>query len=180
MFHHKLSRLGIGEYYRRARNIPVINIVHVIIPNRPRKLNALQFQVIKQEIDAHPGLEFQSVVMVWTAPYAVECISITSAYTLVFNAEQCEKTCGAGKASPYFNPGLTLPFADYGVRLSTLLPTESVWSAKSLIDRDVASGFRICAASACYFQTSDTARSSWSMFFPPSGRILQKRLTIGT
>src|SRR4051812_39858767 len=37
------SSVEVGEYYRRARNIPDSNIVHVRLADRPRKLSAEQF-----------------------------------------------------------------------------------------------------------------------------------------
>ena len=170
----------IGEYYRQARAIPAKNIVHVRIANHPRKLDAAQFKLLKDQIDAHLGPDIQAVLMLWTAPYAVECNSITSAFTLGFNAAQCASSCAPGKPSPYFNAPSGLPLTDYGIRLSMLLPTDSIEAAKALIDRGVSSGFRMPTAIAYYLITSDVARSSRARFFPPSGRIAQKRLTIRT
>ena len=170
----------IGEYYRQARDIPAKNVVHVRIANRPRKLGAAEFKVLKDDIDARLGPDIQAVVMVWTAPYAVECNSITSAFTLGYNAAQCANLCGPGKPSPYFNSAPGLPLTDYGTRLSMLLPTDSVEAAKALIDRGVSSGFHMSPAIAYYLITSDTVRNTRARFFPPSGNIAHKRLTIRT
>ncbi|HEV7816116.1 MAG TPA: TIGR03790 family protein [Janthinobacterium sp.] len=174
------NSVAIGEYYRQARDIPAKNIVHVKIPNRPRKLSAAEFAVLKKQIDAQLGPDVQALLMVWTAPYAVECNSITSAYSLGYDAEQCEKTCNPGKPSAYFNSPATRPFSELGIRISMLLPTDSVDRAKALIDRGVSSGFRVTEASAYYLLTSDAARNSRARFFPPSGRIAQKKLKLKT
>lgn len=174
------NSVAIGEYYRQARNIPAKNIVHVKIPNRPRKLSAAEFAVLKKQIDDRLGPDIQAVLMVWTAPYAVECNSITSAFTLGFDAAQCDKPCGPGKDSPYFNSTARQPQTELGIRPSMLMPTESVAQAKALIDRGVVSGFRAPQASAYYLITSDAARSSRARFFPPSGTIAAKKLTLKT
>jgi uncharacterized protein (TIGR03790 family) len=174
------NSVTIAELYRQARGVPAKNIVHVSIPGHPRKLTAAQFAELKRKIDAQLGPEIQAVLMVWTAPYAVECNSITSAYTLGFDPSQCEKTCAPGKPSAYFNSGAARPFADAGMRLSMLLPTDSVEQAKALIARGVASGFRAPKASAYYLVTSDKARNSRAQFFPPSGSIAQRQLTLKT
>jgi uncharacterized protein (TIGR03790 family) len=174
------NSVTVAELYRQARGVPAKNIVHVSIPNRPRKLSAAQFAVLKRQIDAQLGPDIQAVLMVWTAPYAVECNSITSAYTLGFDANQCEKTCAPGKPSAYFNADTARPFADSGMRISMLLPTDSIEQAKALISRGVASGFRAPKASAYYLVTSDNARNSRAQFFPPSGRIAQRQLTLKT
>jgi uncharacterized protein (TIGR03790 family) len=174
------NSVAIGEYYRQARDIPAKNIVHVRIPNRPRKLSVDEFSALKQQIDARLGPDIQAVLMVWTAPYAVECNAITSAYSLGYDAAQCEKTCNPGKPSAYFNSPSPRPFSDLGIRISMLMPTDSVVMAKALIDRGVNSGFRLPEATAYYLITSDTARNSRARFFPPSGRIQQKKLNVKT
>jgi len=174
------NSVEIGEYYRKARGIPAANVVHVSIAQPPRRLELAQFERLKRQIDAGLGPQVQAVLMVWTAPYAVECNSITGAFSLGFDPGQCTRSCAAGKPSPYFNSNSARPFTDLGVRLSMLLPTGSVEQAKALIDRGVGSGFRVTPASAYYLVTSDAARNSRTRFFPPSGRIAAKKLTTRT
>jgi len=174
------NSVEIGELYRSARNIPEKNIVHVRIPNRPRKLDAEQFAKLKAEIDGKLGPDVQAVLMVWTAPYAVECNGITAAYTLGFDAQQCVKTCAPGTQSDFFNAPAPVQPADRQMRLSMLLPTESVEGAKALIERGKAGGFRMPAAGAYFLVTSEGARNSRARFFPPSGTVPQRKLTIHT
>jgi uncharacterized protein (TIGR03790 family) len=168
----------IGEYYRSARDVPAQNVVHVRIPNRPRRLNAEQFRLLKEQIDARLTPQIQAVLMVWTAPYAVECNSITSAYTLGLDSALCQKPCGPAKPSPYFNAAGGPPFKEYGLRLSMLLPAESAAAAKALIGRGTASGFSMPTASAYYLTTSETPRNSRAPFFPKAGQVAARKLTI--
>ncbi|MFM2087854.1 MAG: hypothetical protein RLZZ237_2723 [Pseudomonadota bacterium] len=172
------NSVAIAEYYRQVRNIPAANIVHVRIPNRPRKLSADEFATLKKQIDSQLKPDIQAVLMVWTAPYAVECNSITAAFTLGLDAGLCSRSCGAGQPSSYFNAARGLPYGDYKMRLSMLLPTESVAQAKELIDRGVSAGFRVQEATAYYLMTSETARNSRAPFFPPAGRLPSKKLNI--
>jgi len=173
------NSVEVAEYYVKARAIPAQNVIHVRIPNRPRHLNPEQFRELKEQIDARLRPEIQAVLMVWTAPYAVDCNSITSAFSLGFDAAQCAKPCGPGKPSPYFNAAAGAPSA-YGLRLSMLLPTESVEGAKALIDRGVLSGFHVPAASAYFLVTSDTARNSRARFFPKSVAVPSRKLAVKT
>jgi uncharacterized protein (TIGR03790 family) len=168
--------VAVGEYYRKARAIPDANVVHVRIPGKPRRIEPDQFFRLKQQIDAALGPEVQAVLMVWTAPYAVACNSITGAYTLGFDPEQCRRSCAEGKPSPYFNSSASPSAA--GLRLSMLLPTESVAQAKALVDRGKASGFRIAPASAYYLVTSEAARNARVRFYPPQGRLPARKLNI--
>lgn len=172
------NSVEIGEYYRQARNVPAENVVHVRIPNRPRKLDAAQFRALKGQIDAKLGPHIEAVLMVWTAPYAVECNSITGAYSMGFDASVCESPCGPAKPNLYFNTASSAPLAEFGMRLSMLLPTDSVAAAKALIGRGVASGFSLPPASAYYLTTSETARNSRAPFFPRAGVVPSRKLTI--
>lgn len=170
----------VGEYYRKRRAIPAANVVHVNIPGKPRSISPARLRELKEQIDGQLAPTVEAVLMVWTAPYAVDCNSITGAYSLGFDAGQCAKTCAAGKPSAYFNAASGAPFASHRIRLSMLLPTESVQDAKDLIDRGVAAGFRNVPATAYYLATSEQARNSRNGFFPPPGRVAAKRLTTKT
>lgn len=174
------NSVEVGLYYQKARKIPTGNLVHVNIPNSSRKLSAAEFSALKQQIDQQLSSGIQAILLVWTTPYAVECNSITSALTLGFDAEQCKNTCSTGKLSKYFNSALTRPFDQLGMRLSMLLPVDSVDQAKALIDRGILSEFRLAPANAYFVVTTDNARNSRTPFFPPSGKIPQKSLTINT
>jgi uncharacterized protein (TIGR03790 family) len=172
------NSVTIGAYYRARRGIPAANVVHVSIPDKPRELGAERFEALKRDIDSHLGPDIQAVLMIWTAPYKVECNSITGAYTLGFDRDQCTRTCAAGRPSAYFNSTSSRPFTDLKLRISMLLPTESVEEAKALIDRGAGAGFRIVPASAYYLATSEKARNSRAMFFPLAGSVEARKLTI--
>ncbi len=174
------NSVEVGQYYQKARGIPEQNMVHVHIPGSPRKLSAETFSKLKQQIEAQLNPDIQVIVLAWTAPYAVECNSITSALTLGFDGEQCKNTCGRGNPSRYFNSVSVRPYNDFGIRLSMLLPADSVKRAHTLIDRSKLSGFSIPPATAYFLVTSDAARSSRAAFFPKPGRIPKLKLTIKT
>lgn len=175
-----LDSQEVGQYYLHARRIPAENLVHVNIPGSPHKLSAAQFSRLKHDIEAQLKPEIQALVLVWTAPYAVECNSITSALTLGFDAHQCDNGCAAGKPSPYFNSRSRRPYTDFGMRISMLLPVESVASTKALIDKGILSEFRVLPASAYFLVTTDQPRNSRVRFYPKSGSIPSKQLTIDT
>jgi len=170
--------VAVGAYYRKRRNIPVANVVHVSIPGKPHTLDPARFNLLKQEIDARLKPEVQAVLMIWTAPYAVGCNAITAAYTLGYDALPCSRTCAAAHPSSYFNAATRRPFSELNMRLSMLLPTESVAQAKALVDRGVSAGFRTLPATAYYLVTSESVRNTRAAFFPAPGRITARRLDI--
>ena len=170
----------IAAYYQQARHVPDENVVHVRIPHSPRRLNAAEFEVLRGQIESGIRPEIQAILLVWTAPYAVECNSITSALTLGFDAAQCRRTCSPGKPSPYFDARTRQPYDDLGIRPSMLLPTDSIARAKAVIERGVMSNFRLQPASAYFLVTSDKARSSRAYLFPPSGALPPLQFRIKT
>jgi uncharacterized protein (TIGR03790 family) len=67
-----------------------------------------------------------------------------------------------------------------GIRISMLLPTDSIERAKLLINRGVLSEFRLQPASAYFLITADRQRNTRAPFFPPSGKIPQLQFQIKT
>ncbi|HAC90243.1 MAG TPA: TIGR03790 family protein [Planctomycetaceae bacterium] len=171
------NSVEICQYYLKARRIPQNNLKEVNIQGSPARLSHEQFLLLRGKIYSKINQDIQVVVLMWTAPYAVECNSITSALTLGVDHKQCQQLCAAGKPSVYFDSPVGLP-TDSGLRLSMLLPTDSLETAKALIDRGVLSGFRVNEGDAYFLTTTDKARSSRSMFFPPSIEIPQNKLHI--
>ncbi|MFC5462383.1 TIGR03790 family protein [Massilia niabensis] len=170
--------VAVGEYYGRRRGIPAANVVRVRIPERPRALELARFRLLKAEIDSRLGPEVQAVLMAWTAPYQVGCHAITGAYTLGYDAALCRDTCRIGQPSSYFNSPARRPLREHGMRLSMLLPIESVEAARALVDRGVASGFHPAPAHAWYLETLDAARNVRAPFFPRPGPAAGGRVTI--
>lgn len=163
------SSVRAGDYYRMTRGIPTENVVHVSMKNAPNRLSLAEFNSLQAEIEAQLNAKEQVILLAWTAPYAVECNSITSALTLGFDAKQCADTCGVGKPSPYFDSASKKPFDDLRIRPAMLLPNDSFMRTKALIDRGVLSDAGVFRATAYYLTTSDTNRNSRAPFFPPTG-----------
>lgn len=169
-----------GEQYRALRRIPARNVVRVRIPGRPHRLSAEAFATLKRSIDSQLQERIQVVVMAWTAPFAVECNSITSAYTLGFDPAQCANTCAPGRPSPLFDAPTARPFSDVGVRLSMLLPSEPAGLARTLAERGVRSDYRAPVGNAYFVTTSDPHRNTRAVFFPLPGVLPQPRTVIHT
>lgn len=170
----------VGEYYMQTRHIPLEHLIKVSFPPGAKNMKPEVFNTMRNEVIAALTPDIQAMVLVWTTPYTVSCNSITSAMTLGYDAKQCEKTCAVGTQSPYFDSYSTKPYDDYGIRISMLLPIESVEKAKALIDRGVFSGFKLNESTAYLLSTSDKSRNTRSQFFPRSGRIASKQLEIKT
>jgi len=174
------NSLQVGQYYLAARHIPKSNLIKVHTAPGQRNVNPTDFEVLRQTILSQLKPNIQALVLIWTTPYAVACNSITSALTMGYDAKQCENTCAQGRLNPYFDSQSRAPFDNFGLRISMLMPVESVEQAEALIDRGVLSEFKLNEASAYLLNTTDKARSSRAIFFPKSTRIESKKLEIKT
>ena len=172
--------IEVGEYYLQVRGIPKRNLVKLRFPAEANALDFATFDRLKQAIDSRLSASIDMVVFVWTTPYAVGCNSLTGAYTLGAEPGLCEKSCNPSRRNPYFDSGSAHPYKDHKLRLSMLLPVESVEQAKALIDRGVASNAAGIHAKAFFVRTSDKARSSRAGFFPKSTELLDPAVSIRT
>lgn len=172
----------VGQYYLTARNIPAKNLIKVSLPKGLKAISLEEFEKFRKLVYAGLSDDIQVIVMVWTTPYSVDCNSITSAMTFGFDNTNC--VCNPAKPNfklnPYFDSASKKPLKDYGMRLSMLLPIESVRQAKELIDRGVLSSFKLNDGSAYLLRTDDIARSApREQFFPPDlAKVPAKGLTI--
>lgn len=174
------ASVALGAYYAQLRGIPPAHIAHIRLEGRPARLDAAAFARLKAGIDRQlagvAGAQVRAVLFAWSAPYAVECNSLTAAYTLGFDAAQCKRSCAPGRKNPYFNASVQPP----GMRLSMLLPADSAALARAVAERGKAAGFSVPRAGAYFLQTSEAARNSRARFFPPSGSLPARKLTIHT
>jgi len=169
-----------GEYYREAHGIPPRNVVRVKITGSPRVLSASDFRALKRRIDTALSQDIDVVLMAWTAPYAVECNSITAAYTMGLDMSLCANTCAPAKANPYFDTIARRPYREIGMRLSMLLPSEDAKLARAIVDRGRFTGFRLQEASAYFVVTGDKARNNRAALYPPPQRIASRLLDVKT
>lgn len=160
------NSIEVGTYYLKARNIPAQNLIGIEVPVRSG-LSLEQFNAVKAQIDSRLSAEIKVLAVVWTRPYAVVCNSITAALTLGYDEAQCRNGCAPGKKNPYFNSNSLNPMQDHAMRLAMLIPTDSVETAKSLIDRGVLTGFNLSPSTGYFLRTTDKARSTpREPFFP--------------
>jgi len=167
----------LADYYLQARHVPAQNLVHVQLPGSPHTLTPEAFGALRDSIERQLPQGIEALLLVWTAPYAVACNSITSALTLGLQPDLCLNSCARTRASRYFDSRAALP-SNAHLRLAMLLPALSVEEGKALIDRGVASDSAMPEGTAYLLATSDKARSSRAALFPPSGELQEPHLKI--
>ena len=176
------NSVAIGDYYINARNIPKKNLIAVDITSGIAALNESEFKALHEKIFSNIGDDIEVIVLAWTRPYAVNCNAITAAITLGYQAKQCEDSCAVGIKNPYFNSKSRNSKKDFNMRLSILLPTDSIEVAKNIIDKGVLSSFKLNESTAYFLKTKDQARSKpREAFFPKDlTKVESKKLWIRT
>lgn len=159
------SRL-IGGYYQQQRHIPAEQVLHIhFSPNRDN-LSQLEFEKIKQQVDAKTPEHVQAFVLTWTQPFRVDCMSITTAFAAGFNPDFCASGCKQTRISPYYASETDKPYKSFGWRPTMVLAGKNFNEVKKLIDTGIASDYSHPQGSAYLLKTSDQARSSRAVFFP--------------
>jgi uncharacterized protein (TIGR03790 family) len=171
----------LGAYYQRARGVPDKNMIRVRIPNYSKTLSPAAFADLAREIDEKLRPDIDAVLMVWTAPYAVDCNSITYAVAFGFDPDICQGACGKSKLSPLFDGGpQRVVSGKRKIRLAMLLPTISFDLGKELIDRGVVSDGSMPEGSAYFLTTSDPVRNSRAEQYPRTQQLSAPHLALKT
>jgi uncharacterized protein (TIGR03790 family) len=163
--------VAVGEHYIAARRLKPWQVLRLALPVHGT-LRREAFEVLRTAVAERFGAATQALALAWTAPYAVECNSITGALALGFDGELCRHSCAASRPSTYFNSPSSRPLTQHGFRPSMLLAAPSVAEARALIDRGVAADGSLMlrsrpAVSAMLLKTGDPARGVRAALYPP-------------
>jgi len=154
---------AIASYYVNARGIPAANIVRVKPGTTGDAIGSSAFATLKADIDAKLPAGVQATLVTWAAPSRVNgatcTMSLTSALAFGYDAQYCSSSCGATKASAYFDSESTRPVTDHAIRPSMMLGARTLDAAKAVIDRGVSADGTAPAGDGYLLRTSDSARS---------------------
>ncbi len=153
-----LSR-QIAEYYQKRRDIPLKNLIHVRFKPGTDVMDKKEFIRIKADVDRKTPKSVQAFALTWTAPYRVNCMSITSAFAFGYNEAYCSKKCSPSKPSPYFNSSSTAPYSNLKIRPTMVLAGSSIENVRALIDRGIAADGTHPAGTGYLLSTTDKARN---------------------
>jgi len=168
----------IGEYYAAQRNISFQNFIRVSFPPGGTTLSSEEFGRIREQVEQQVLPYVQAYAITWAAPYRVDCMSITSAFTFGFNRAYCAEGCKSTQVSPYFNSPSRLPYTHHRMRPTMAIAATSFEHARSLIDRGVASDGSRPRGTAYLLETTDYARNVRSLLYQEAQELLKGRITV--
>lgn len=158
-----LLSVSIGEYYVRARHIPLDNVARVRFSSGADDMQPAEFTRVKSKVDAQIGAKTQVYALTWARPFRAGCMSITAAFAFGFDPSHCASSCKLTKLSGYFNAPSSRPYNDLHIHPAMSLAATDFATARALIDRGVRSDATFPRGTAYLVTTPDAARSGRSV-----------------
>jgi uncharacterized protein (TIGR03790 family) len=167
----------IAEYYQARRRIPAQNLIGLAVPDRAHisrdELGALRSAMLREL-----PTRVQSLLLVWSRPYAVECMSVTTALAAGYHAEFCEPGCRRTRLSPLFDTQGWLPADTVGWLPAMLLPSGDEALARAIIDRGIESDGSAPSGTAYLVRTQDSARNVRAVGYADAESLVGNRIAI--
>jgi len=167
----------IARLYAAQRAIPAANLAGVHLPDTD-VMSPDTFMRARGEAFRQLPTTVQSFLLVWSRPYAVGCMSITTAFAAGYRAAFCEPGCALTAANPLFDVAGWLPADTVGWWPAMLLPTNDRELARSLIRRGVTSDGTAPAGTVYLIRTQDEPRNIRAAGYGGAEALLANRIRV--
>jgi uncharacterized protein (TIGR03790 family) len=167
----------VALYYAAHRNIPAQNLVGLPVPDRA-VVNRAELNDMRSVLNAELPATVQSLILIWSRPYAVECMSITTAMAAGYQAGFCEPGCARTTLNPLFDTPGWLPADTTGWLPAMLLPTGDEALARAVIDRGIQSDGSHPPGTAYLVRTQDAARNVRAAAYRDTVELLSGRVAV--
>ncbi len=167
----------IAEFYAARRHIPAVNLVGLAVPERPI-IGRADLARLRAALLARLPSEVQSLLLVWSKPYAVECMSITSAIAAGYQPGFCEPGCDRTTLSPLFDSQGWLPADTVGWLPAMLLPTEDEALARAVVERGVRADGSRPPGTVYLVRTQDPSRNVRFAGYADTKALADKRVRV--
>lgn len=148
----------IARLYAERRSIPPANVLGIHLGKESVLAPEALAPVRKRALDLLPGA-VQSLALVWSRPYAVGCMSITTAFAAGYRREFCEPGCKPTAPNPLFDSEGWLPTDTVGWWPAMLIPTDDPARARALIERGIVADAMSPTGMAYLVRTPDASRN---------------------
>ncbi|MGA2188614.1 MAG: TIGR03790 family protein [Steroidobacteraceae bacterium] len=167
----------VAQYYASRRHVPDINVIALDVPDRPNISRDQLKQLRTAMIDQLPS-NVQSLLLVWSRPNAVECMSITTAFAAGYRPGFCEPGCQPTAENPLFDTRGWLPADTTGWLPAMLLPSDDEALAGAVIDRGIKADGSQPTGTVYLVRTQDAARGVRALQYPEARAQLASRLAV--
>jgi uncharacterized protein (TIGR03790 family) len=167
----------IAKYYAAQRGVPAANLIGLSIPDRAVIDRDELRQLRSALLDKLPS-SVQSLLLVWSRPYAVECMSITTAFAAGYQTGFCEPGCEQTTKNPLFDTRGWLPADTIGWLPAMLLPSKDESLARSVIDRGIEADGLQPPGTAYLVRTQDRTRNVRAEEYPEALLLVGDRIRV--
>lgn len=167
----------VAAYYAEHRQIPRQNLIGVPLVPAPT-IDRTTLRRLRERVLSSIPTEVQSLLIVWSHPFAVECMSITSAFAAGFSEDFCKPGCAPTRRNPLFDQDDWLPADTVGWLPAMLLPTEDEALAHALIDRGIKADGSRPPGTVYLVHTQDGARNVRTARYADAQAYLAGRLRV--
>jgi uncharacterized protein (TIGR03790 family) len=171
------SSTRVAQYYAAQRHIPASNLIGLSVPDRATVSREVLTR-LRAEMLLKLPTDVQSLLLVWSRPYAVECMSVTTAFAAGYQPGFCEPGCRGTTLSPLFDTDGWLPADTAGWLPAMLLPSSDEGLARAIIDRGVKADGSEPAGTVYLVRTQDAARNVRAAGFADAEALLADRVRI--
>ena len=171
------SSVRIAAAYARLRHIPAENLIGLPVPDKDI-ISREELRRLRQAALEQLSTSVQSLLLVWSKPYAVECMSITSAFAAGYAPAFCEPGCARTALSPLFDSQGWLPADTAGWLPAMLLPSADETLARAVIDRGIRADDPHPAGVAYLVHTQDAARNVRAQGYGDTETIVAGRIDV--
>jgi uncharacterized protein (TIGR03790 family) len=171
------SSVRIAQYYAVHRHVPAENLIGLDVPDRA-VINRGELKRLREEmLDKLPS-RVQSLLLVWTRPFAVECMSVTTAFAAGYQPGFCEPGCGETTTSEIYNTRGWLPDDTVGWLPAMLLPSQDEALAQAVIDRGIDADASQPAGTVYLVRTQDSKRNVRAEEYADAEALAKGRLAV--
>jgi uncharacterized protein (TIGR03790 family) len=152
------SSTRIAEYYAMRRHIPANNLVGLIVPDRA-SLSRDELKSLRTDMLQKLPTSVQSLLLVWSRPFEVECMSVTTAFATGYQAGFCEPGCERTTTNPLYDTRGWLPADTAGWLPAMLLPSADEPLAREIIERGIGADGSAPSGTVYLVRTPDAQRN---------------------
>jgi len=174
---NEASSVRTAAYYVSRRHIPAANVVALDVPDRPR-ITRGELKALRGEMLRLLPADVQSLLLVWSRPYAVECMSVTTAFAAGYDPGFCEPGCKRTNLNPLFDTNGWLPADTVGWLPAMMLPSGDEGLAHTLIDRGADADGSMPAGIVYLVRTQDITRNVRASDYADDEAVVATRVPV--
>jgi uncharacterized protein (TIGR03790 family) len=171
------SSVRVAEYYALRRHIPPRNLIGLDVPDKAT-INRTELGTLRAAMLLTLPSNVQALLLVWSRPYAVECMSVTTAFAAGYVSDFCEPGCGLTMANPLYDTRGWLPADTIGWLPAMLMPTADESLAKELIERGMRADGSAPSGTVYLVRTQDAARNVRYVVSARDDALLSSRVRV--